>query len=231
MRRALSVIVGVSTLLLLIGTVVFAIAAQMTDPPLEPALTFMRWQALWDDGRYGVKYTFALTWISTLFALFGPFGLVAISLGALRKANKQPAMPPWPRLEWKRMREGSRAALGILLTATGLLFAGYCLSDPAIFTPVGFLARITLILAPFALLGGLFLLLDVALPASVLRGPITALERVPGATPQQSAQHFVTLGDQRLELPEALWQQLKAGDAVALRRSGGFDRVLEFARE
>ena len=37
-------------------------------------------------------------------------------------------------------------------------------------------------------------------PPSVLRGPITALEQVPGATPQQSAQHFVTLRDHRLEL-------------------------------
>ena len=231
MRGALSVLFAVFMLLVFIGTIVFAIAAQMTDPPLEPAYTLMRWQAVWDDGRYGQKYTFALTWIYTLCVLFGPLGLVSMSVGPLRTAGSMPAMPAWPRLEWTRMREGARARLGVALTVVSLLFGGGCLLDPEMFTPVGFLAKIVLIFLPFTLLAGPALLLDVVLPASVLRGPITALERVPGATPQQAAQQFVTLGEQRIELPAALWDQLKVGEVVALRRSGGFKLVLELARE
>lgn len=231
MRRALSALSGVMFILVIVGTIVFAIAAQMTDPPLEPAYTLMYWQAVWDDGLYGQKYTFAVTWFFTLCGLFGPLGLIAMSIGALRNARTWPVMPSWPRLEWKRMHEGARARLGLALTLVSLLFGGACLLDPAMFTPVGFLAQIALIFLPFTLLAGPALLLDVALPAGVIVGPIAALERIPGATPQQAAQQFITLGEQRLELPAPLWEQLRVGEVVALRRSGGFDRVLELARE
>lgn len=230
MRGALSVLPGVLAILVIVGTIVFAIVAQMTDPPLEPALTFMRWQALWDDGRYGPKYTFAVTWICTLFALFGPLGMIAVAVAALRRARAQPTMPEWPRLEWTRMSEGKRARLGVALTAVGLLFGGLCLGDPEVFTPVGLLARIGLILWPFTLLAGPGLLLDVALPASVLRGPVSALTRTPRAT-SADVQHLVTIAELRVELPEPLWQQLKVGDVVALRRSGAFERALDLARE
>lgn len=231
MRGVLSALPGLFAALVLVGTIVFAIAAQMTEPPMEPALTLMRWQALWDDGRYGPKYTFAVTWFITLLALFGPLGLIAMSLGPLRSTSDQRVMPSWPRLEWTRMLEPTRARLGVALTVVGLLFGGVCLVDPEVFGPVGFLARIALIIWPFTLLAGPALLLDVTLPAPVLRGPVLALDRLPGATPQQAAQHFMTLGEQRLELPEPLWKQLQVGDTVALRRSGGFERVLELARE
>ena len=231
MRGALSVLPGVLFILVIVGTLVFAIAAQMTDPPLEPAFTLMYWQAVWDDGLYGQKYTFAVTWFVTLCASFGPLGLIAMSVGAWRSAWTRPAMPAWPRLEWKRMREGARARLGVALTLVSLLFGGACLLDPAMFTPVGFLAQIALILLPFTLLAGPALLLDVVLPADVIRGPIAALEQVPGANPPQTVQQFLTLGEQRLELPVPLWAQLKVGEVVALRRSGGFQRVLELARE
>ncbi|MBA3546936.1 MAG: hypothetical protein H0T76_10675 [Nannocystis sp.] len=238
MRRALTVLIAVFVILVLVGTIVFAIAAQMTDPPLEPAYTLMYWQAVWDDGRYGQKYTFAVTWFCTLCALVGPLGLISMCVGPLRGAGSGPAMPAWPRLEWTRMREGARARLGFALTVVSLLFGGVCLQDPEVFTPVGFLAKLVLIFLPFTLLAGPALLLDVILPASVLRGPITALERVDAAGTQQVAQRFVTLGEQlgeqRIELPAPLWElwdQLKVGDVIALRRSGGFDRVLELARE
>lgn len=231
MRGLLSALPGVFVVLLLVGTVVFAIGAQMTDPPLEPALTLMRLQAVWGDGRYGPKFTFAVTWFLTLLALFGPLGLIAMCLGPLRSTAELRGMPDWPRLEWSRMDEAKRATYGLTMTVVGLLFAGVCIYEPETLSPVGFLAQILLILCPFMLLAGPALLLDVALPTSVLRGPVTALERLPGATPQQAAQHFATIGEQRLELPGALWKQLRVGDHVALRRSGGFHRALELARE
>jgi hypothetical protein len=230
MRGLLSALPGIFAILVLLGTIVFSIAAQMTDPPLEPALTLMRLQAIWGNGTYGPKFTFALTWFITLLALFGPLGVIAMCLGALRSGDSR-VMPTWPRLEWPHMTEPTRASLGLALTIVALLFACGCLYDPEMFSPVGFLAQILLIFCPFALLAGPALLLDVALPSAVLRGPIVALERVPGASPQQATQHFATLGDKRLALPGALWKQLRVGDHVALRRSGGFQRELELARE
>lgn len=231
MRRVLSVLPGIFMVLFFLGTIVFSIVAQMTEPPLEPALTLMRLQALWGDGRYGPKFTFAITWFIILLALFGPLGLIAMCMGPLRSTRAQRIMPAWPRLEWTRMREPTRAAIGLAMTLVGLLFGGLCLTDPAMFAPVNFLAQILLIFCPFMLVAGPALLLDVALPTRVLRGPVTALERIPGATKDQAAQHFATIGEQRLALPAALWKQLNVADNIALRRSGGFERELELARE
>ncbi len=45
-----SAISGVIAALFVGGTLVYAIAAQMTEPPLEPASTFIDWQALWSGG-------------------------------------------------------------------------------------------------------------------------------------------------------------------------------------
>ena len=179
MRRVLSVLPAIFAVLLLIGTLVFSIGAQMTEPPLEPALTLMRLQALWGDGRYGPKFTFAITWFITLLALLGPLGLVAMCIGPLRSTRDQRTMPAWPRLEWTRMREPTRAGIGLALTLVGLLFAGLCLTDPEVFAPVNFLAQVLLIFCPFMLVAGPALLIDLALPALVSRGPVTALERLP----------------------------------------------------
>jgi hypothetical protein len=38
---------GVLFVLLVIGSLVYAVYAQVPEPPLEPAYTFMRWQALY----------------------------------------------------------------------------------------------------------------------------------------------------------------------------------------
>lgn len=134
----------------------------------------MRLQALWGDGRYGPKFTFAITWFIILLALCGPLGLVAMCMGPLRSTRAARIMPAWPRLEWTRMREPTRAAIGLAMTLVGLLFGGLCLTDPAMFAPVNFLAQILLIFCPFMLVAGPALLLDVALPTRVLCGPITA---------------------------------------------------------
>ena len=224
MRGALSVLPGVLAILVIVGTIVFAIVAQMTDPPLEPALTFMRWQALW-DGDTGAP-------LRVFGAGIAAPGTVANARVAedFSRAFLADHLDLLARLEWTRMSEGKRARLGVALTAVGLLFGGLCLGDPEVFTPVGLLARIGLILWPFTLLAGPGLLLDVALPASVLRGPVSALTRTPRAT-SADVQPLVTIAELRVELPEPLWQQLKVGDVVALRRSGAFERALDLARE
>ena len=45
---------GVPNRYLYLVALVYAVWAQMADPPLEPANTFMRWQAAWSGGTYGV---------------------------------------------------------------------------------------------------------------------------------------------------------------------------------
>ncbi len=219
---------GMVMALLVLGSLVYAVWAQMADPPLEPANTFMRWQAAWSGGTYGVKLTFAVTWFTLLFGAVAPIGAVAAVLGSLRVTRGQPEMPTeWRACAWERMREPARARLGIALTGLGLLFGWMCWADPEVFAPVSFLAQIFLVLWPFTLLVGPLLLLDVLLPASVVIAPVEALLQVRRSSPQQTAQHHLKIAGRRVELAEPLWRQLTVGDEVALRSSAIFDRVLE----
>jgi hypothetical protein len=221
---------GLGFLLLVLGSIAYAIGAQMTEPPLAPAYTFMRWQALWSGGTYGVKLTFAVTWFTLLFGVVAPIAAAMSVVGAIRGARGQPVMPKWPACEWQRMREPARLRLGIGLLALGLLFGGLCWLDAEMFAPVSFLAQIALVLWPFTWLVGPWLILDVALPASVVVGAIEGLERTPGSTPEQAGEHHLRVGGRRFGVAPALWRQLAVGDEVAVRSSAMFDRVLELRK-
>ena len=209
--------------LLFLGTVVFPVVAQMTEPPLEPARTFMLWQSLWNDGYYGAKYNFAVTWISILIALFGPVALVGVSVEAVKAARAQPTMPQgWRALAWPHMDRPARLRLGLGLTGIALLFGGVCLVDPTLLTPVGFLAQIALLLWPFTVIAGPALVLDELLPERVVIGPIEALEH---DTSGPSGTYNLKLAGKSFTVSGALWRQLTATDTIAVRFGGGFEGV------
>lgn len=218
-----SAMAGVLVLLVAVGTLVYAIVAQVLDAPLEPARTFMRWQALWNDGYYGAKYNFAVTWISTLVATGGPLLLVGLTHAAIESARQRPAFPAdWRALAWRHATRAARWRLALGLTGVALLFGAVCIADASLLTPVGFLAQLALVVWPFTVIAGPVLVLDELLPERVLIGPITALERSPRG---QSEEFHVKLAGTCFAVPEALWLALAATDTIAVRVSGGFDRV------
>ena len=214
---------GVLFTLLTVGTLVFAIVAQMTEPPLEPARTFMLWQSLWNGGFYGAKDNFAATWIAILMALFGPVMLVTVSVDAVKAARGQPAMPQgWRALAWRHMDRPARLRLGLGLTGIALLFGGVCLTDPTLLTPVGFVAQLALLLWPFTVIAGPTLVLAELLPERVVVGPIEALEH---ETSGPSGAFHLKLAGKTIAVPEALWRQLTATETIAVRLGGGFEGV------
>ena len=225
-----SAISGVIAALFVGGTLIYAVAAQMTEPPLEPARTFIDWQALWRDGTYGVKATFLVTWTFLLFTPLVPFAAVTSVVNAITAARTRPAMPEWPRIEWARMREPARAGIGAALTLFGVVFGGVCLFEPELLVPVGYLATLALMVWPFSLLLGPLLLLDAAMPADVVVASIQGLDRTPGASPQHAERFHVRVGEKRLELGEAAWRQLAENEEIAVRSSSIFSRVLELRR-
>src|SRR5262245_57802946 len=107
MRNDVSKVVGGVAAVGLIGSAVLSIVDQIADPPLQPALTFIRCQALWGDGKYGVKYTFLVTWLGTSAAVFAAVALVFTLVGLVRRAggSSPGALPAWEPLPWKRMGE------------------------------------------------------------------------------------------------------------------------------
>lgn len=227
-RSRLAVVPGVLFVLAVVGTLVYAIVAQAVDPPLEPAHTFMRWQAAWNDGRYGAKYNFAVTWISLLIAVFGPVGLVAAGVGAVRTARDRTVFPAdWRPLAGKHTDRGARVRLAVGLTGIAVVFGAVCLVDATLLSPVGFLAQICLLLWPFTVIAGPLLLLDELLPARVVVGPICGLSHTPGA--QAGGEFHASLGERQFVVPEALWRQLAPTDTIAVRFSGALDRVQALA--
>lgn len=219
-----SILGAILALVRVLGTVVYAIVAQVVEPPLEPARTFMIWQAQWNRGHYGVKYNFAVTWISTLFALFGPVLLAGASIRAIQDRSAQPVMPTdWRELAWKHMDRAARLRLGLGLTGIALLFGGVCLFDASLLSPVGFLAQILLIVWPFTAIAGPVLLVDELVPERIVIGPIEALEHIPHARPHDAFQ--VKLAGKQFAVPEALWRQLTASDTIAVRPSSILDNA------
>jgi hypothetical protein len=205
-----------------VGTLVYAIVAQVLDSPLEPARTFMRWQSLWNDGYYGVKYNFAVTWISMLVALGGPPALIGLTVEAIRSACGRPVFPSdWRALQWKHMDRAARLRLALGLAGIALLFGGVCIVDASLLTPVGFLAQLLLLVWPFTVIGGAVLVLDELLPEQIVIGPIEALGRAPHG---QSEQFHVKVAGKHITVPADLWSQLAASDTIAVRTSG-LDRV------
>lgn len=222
-------LVGVLYALIVVGSLVFSVVAQMTDPPLPPADSLMRWQAVWSGGTYGLKYTFAVTWFCTLVALLGPLMVIATIHGAVTGPARRdmPVGPAWTTLV---AREGGarRLLIGAGFLAVGLVFGGACLLDPFVLEPVGLLAKIVLLLWPFTFLAGPFLILDVALPSEVVVVTIRPGELVRITEP--SERHVLRHADRTIELPFAAWSALTPGDTVAVRISAAMQDVRELAR-
>lgn len=221
-----SAVAGALAVLFFVGTFVFAIVAQMFDPPLPPSGALMYWQALWNGGYYGAKYNFAVTWFCTLAALCGPVMLIGLAT-EMRKIGRAPAPtePGWHAIAVAHMGRGAMVRLGLVSLAIGLGFGAICLWDPELVAPVGFIAQIVLIVWPFTLVAGPAVLLDALAPGAV-SGPIEALEHIPGAQGQRGV-FRVRVGGRSFDLAEPAWRSLGAGDRVFVAFSPAFDRVVD----
>lgn len=92
-RALAGVVAGVLLVGGAVGTAVHALVATAWSPPLWPALWFIELQALWGDGRYCPKVTWALTWFHE-FALLAAAGVLAA--GAARLVEARRVVPPEP---------------------------------------------------------------------------------------------------------------------------------------
>lgn len=226
--RPLGTIAAVLLIALFVATIVYPIVAQSSEPPLEPAATLMYWQALWNDGYYGTKYNFAVSWFCLLAALFGPLIVGDLALGAWRHARAAaplPATSGWHSVVVTASGRGAMVRAGLVVLVLSLGFGAICFTVPELLSPVGILAQIVLIVWPFALFVGPALLLDAAPPGVVL-GPIEALAHVPAA-PNQRERFDLRVGGRNFELDEHAWRSLTPQDEVLVRFSPAFHRVLE----
>jgi hypothetical protein len=213
-----------------IGTAVHAIVAQAWEPAMWPATWFMDLQAVWRDGRYGVKTTWALTWFFELV----PLAVVAVlgaSVARLIEAARQPVVEE-PAEGWEPLEQRSRVASGLvgalLLSGTGI-FLGVVVVAPETFSPVGFIALILLIIAPFTGIGGLVMLADGALPPATHVGQVESREIVRGER-GNAISHRITSGGKSFDVSAASYEDLVEGTRMRVKAAAVSGRVLALAK-
>jgi hypothetical protein len=200
-----------------LGSLGFAIRACFS-PYLEPAASFIEWQARWGDGHYGVKATFLATWLNLLLlggllvaGAWAPYYLVT-SLSSPR--TPMPDGPQWSTLATKGLRN---AALGLLF---GLIPAaisyGILLTEPESLSFMGQGSVVVFMLAPILAGLGVVALFNLTLPRRVLVGAVEALRETTNDK-GQVIDHVVAVGGQSWSLPVESWRQLKVGDVVAIQ--------------
>jgi hypothetical protein len=213
---------------LVIGSFIYAIVAQATQPPLPPADTIIEWQALWNDGYYGQKYTFAVTWIGLAVAFISPFLLVHFVRVAIRSLHQsRPLSTEWNGRPLAQLptRRAAMFALGLAMCIIGYGFLGVCLVDPTVLVPIGFIARLLLAVCPLFLVAGPAMVVD-CLPACVIVGTVEGLRQVAPQGAGQAPSFRFSVRDHHFTLEERVWSQLTPNERVAVTFSPVFRRVL-----
>jgi hypothetical protein len=223
------------TVAAVVGTVAlsgYAIWAQESTPPRFPAREVIELQATWNDGRYGVKFTFMAS-LLTVAAIVGLAVLPAAVVGRLIKARAaRAAAPPAPAgAGWQTLirRPAALSYVGAVVgLAIGLPFL-WCLStSPEKLVPAGgpggVVGIVLLMLGPLAALAGELFAAEAIIGPSAVDGAIEELdvEHVGNRTT-----YWVYLGGKRFSVPAAVFARLRDARGCIVRHAGGTRRVLE----
>jgi hypothetical protein len=160
-KLTLGGILGAVFVLVVLLAMPVVVSIWSTATERYPALFFIERQALWDHGRYGVKMTFACTWIYILTAMVIPLALVMTILDRIRPPKEPPPSPGDP--SWREL-ERHRRPLYIVYAIAPAGFAALLLhllvERPGVFSRVSFLGLLSFIAIPIALFAALGLVIN-----------------------------------------------------------------------
>ena len=215
----------VSTVLIAVTLVA---AFFLTGENSDLGLFFVQRQALWNDGRYGVNFTFLLTWF-TLLAIAGLPLVISFGLAALIRrlvVPTTPAPPGWDVLQLRRRLLLAAGAFGLLVVWAGV--TGIVVLTPEWLSPLGGLASIALIALP-ALPLVPALVFEAVIPPSYVEG---AIEGMHLTTYQNRTTLFLHVAGNRYRMTPSSTEGLglAQGTRVALIATGFLKRVSRIAR-
>lgn len=239
----------VGAILAFLGTIGLAIWSMVREPPFYPGRFFVERISLWNNGSYGVKLTFAATWVSMMLG----FGVFVVTMWAIvrifrelywRVAKPRDAFPPGPA--WVRLPAEPRAkylAIALFCAASSSVFYWLIVSAPEKM-PVAFLGEVGLLVMPFGAFFGEMALWDIVFSPETIRGRVDDLQvteapaksdapqvRVSKGAATNLAQYWVVSGKNRWLVRRETFDLLKEGDAVCVRKSAFFDRIVDIAVE
>jgi len=209
-------ILGVGLGLAAIGSGVYALVAVLSGlPPADWVCALEARYAF--GGSYRVIEAWAVTWFHLLAALAAPLALATL-VSNLRTRDPRPdlegtAAARFRSLSRKRLVWGAAIALATISFYLTMWLA------PSTLAPVSFLARVALVLGPFATFVGPALLLDALLRPSARRVVVHQLAEQPGDGERRSLN-----GVYSLEAREAA--SLRVGTEVSVLSTRIFATVL-----
>lgn len=213
------------------GTFVHSIVAMASSPPLWPSRWIIDLQVLWTRGSYELKYSWGVTWFYEL----APFGAAIVLheggsrlLDALRSPRAKEATVGWESL--LRRSRARCAALGAMLLAGAGLFLWLVSTAPALLSPAGIAAEVPLLVAPFAIVGGLVLLLDGVVPPEVHVGSVESREIVANK-PGSTLAYRVKLAGKTLDVSVEVYNQMGDGAQFRVESAAVSGRMLALARK
>ncbi len=192
-----------------------------------PGLFYIQRQALWDNGSYGVNFTFLLTWFTLLDLIAIPSMLVAGTVALVNRlgAPVTPAPPGWDLQQTgRRLKQG---AVALVLLPLWVAVTGSVVWAPDWFSPLGGFASILLLLLPLLPLLGPALLFEAVIPPSYVEGVIEGMR----VTRQRNRTtvHLFVAGRSYGTQPQAT-QGLAQGMRVGLLATGFFKNVRRLVR-
>jgi hypothetical protein len=184
-----------------------------------PALFFIERQALWDNGRYGMKLTFGCTFIYIIAAVVIPLWLlfsVIYRLLPAKDAPPSPGDPSWRELE--RHRRSPYIAYAMLSAALAALLIYLFVARPEVFTPVPFLGSLGLIGLPIALFAATGLAINSFGRVEVYRGAVDAIEADVDPTGRRPVLHTLKSGGRAFTITAESASQLAIGAEMRIER-------------
>jgi len=139
---------GVLLLLYVAGTLVWAVYA--TASVVFPAAPLVHLQALWGDGRYGVKLTFACAWLCMLAP---PVVFALLAVPVVQRLSPRTTYAAFDAADVEVLEVHPRPPYPIYAAGLGALTAALIallVRFPQAFVPVPFIGKLALLLTPLA---------------------------------------------------------------------------------
>lgn len=191
----------------------------------QPGEFFISRQSLWNDGRYYVKFTFLVVWL-TLFDLVAVPTMLGVAIHALATFKPGPVEPP---PTWDSRQLGHKVKQSVLtLVLAGLWgpYTGLALFAPEKLQPISIIAGVLLMSIPLVPLLVPAVVADVLLPIRYTEGTLDSLvieKRGNNVVAE------VTIGDDSFTTTPAKVAAVKQGQRVGCLRSGFFNTVLRLS--
>lgn len=192
-----------------------------------PGLFYIQREALWDNGQYGVKLTFLLTWFTLLDAVVIPMVLVAGVVSLIQRINAVlPAPPPGWDVQLARHRVKMGLA-GLVLLPIWVMLTGFIVFSPESFLPLGGFASILLLSVPTLPMVGPALLFEAVIPPSYVEG---AVENIHYTRQNNRVTVHLYVAGRSYATHPGVGQALSEGTRVGLVAGGFFKHVKRIAK-